>query len=36
MALVDKYVGKAPNKGLIAKYVGKKPKRGRKRAKGSE
>ncbi len=31
MALVDKYVGKAPNKGLVGKYVGKKPKK-RKRA----
>ena len=27
MALIDKYVGKAPNKGLIAKYVGNKPKK---------
>ncbi len=28
MALIDRYVGKAPNKGLIAKYVGKhKPKK---------
>ena len=27
MALIDKYVGKAPNMGLIAKYVGKKPKK---------
>lgn len=27
MALVNKYVGKAPNKGLIAKYVGNKPKK---------
>ncbi|MBA7622490.1 hypothetical protein ES703_29867 [subsurface metagenome] len=27
MALIDKYAGVVPNKGLIAKYVGKKPKK---------
>lgn len=27
MALVDKYVGKAPNMVLIDKYAGKKPKK---------
>ena len=27
MALIDKYAGVVPNKGLVAKYVGKKPKK---------
>jgi len=27
MALIDRYVSKVPNRGLVAKYVGKQPKK---------
>ncbi|GAI74465.1 unnamed protein product, partial [marine sediment metagenome] len=30
MALIEKFAGKAPNKGLISKYVGNKAKKSRR------